>query len=93
MSNVYHDAIQGMTADIEALDQRRALLARALEGLQLLAGESVATPPRKYARRNGRIAKKPRALTRNERTNERTKQGAGHVRPQSGASLTMLRLN
>ena len=71
MSDHIQQAIESLEQEIEAIEQRRGELLRAIDAMRPLAGDG--KPARKP-----RTAKKAAKRT-NERTNERTKQGARHT--------------
>lgn len=72
MTAAYRETIILLEQEIEAIEQRRGDLLRAIETLRPLAGDDAPTRTRS-----------PRALKRNERTNERAKRGPRLPRQRS----------
>jgi ABC-type transporter Mla subunit MlaD len=67
MSDHIQQAIDSLEQEIEAIDQRRGELQRAIDAMRPLAGNGKPT----FRKRKTKIPTK-RAAKRNERTNERT---------------------
>lgn len=68
MRNVFQETITALEQELDALDQRRGDLAKAIEAIRPLAGEEEPAAPRRSGRPSGRP--KNAVKRTNERTNE-----------------------